>query len=59
MWDDFQSYPEALSAHVGVRGGSQLAWGRFGAATADNLIANTSCRGSMGGDLSGPLEYRQ
>ncbi len=51
MWDDFQSYPEALQLTSGFSAGPNSPWGRFGAATADNLIAEyIGVGGSMGGD---------
>jgi hypothetical protein len=51
MWDDFESYPEALQLTQGFAAGPNSPWGRFGAATADNLIAEyIGVGGSMGGD---------
>ena len=51
MWDDFESYPEALQLTQGYAAGPNSPWGRFGAATADNLIAEyIGIGGSMGGD---------
>jgi hypothetical protein len=51
MWDDFESYPEGLQLTQGFAAGPNSPWGRFGAATADNLIAEYIGVGtSMGGD---------
>ncbi len=51
MWDNFESYPEALQLTQGYLPGPNSPWGRFGVATADNLIAEyIGVGGSMGGD---------
>jgi hypothetical protein len=58
MWDDFVSYPEAFQITQGVPPGPNSPWGRFGAATDDNLIADyVGVGGSIGGDY--PLRWSQ
>jgi hypothetical protein len=51
MWDDFSSYPYGIPLTQGFAAGPNSPWGRFGAATADNMIADfVGVDGSMGGD---------
>ena len=51
MWDDFSSYPYGIALTQGYVAGPNSPWGRFGAATADNLVADyVGVDGSMGGD---------
>ena len=51
MWDDFSTYPYGIALTQGFPAGPNSPWGRFGAATADNMIADfVGVGGSMGGD---------
>ncbi|MCX6927239.1 MAG: hypothetical protein NT154_29155 [Verrucomicrobia bacterium] len=51
IWDDFSTYPNGLQLTQGYLAGPNSPWGRFGAATADNLVAGyIGVGGSMGGD---------
>jgi hypothetical protein len=51
MWDDFQSYPYGIALTQGFAAGPDSPWGRFGGATADNMIADfVGVDGTMGGD---------
>jgi len=51
MWDDFESYPYAAALTQGYDAGPNSPWGRFGAATADNMICDfVGVDSSKGGD---------
>jgi hypothetical protein len=51
MWDDFESYPYGIALTQGYTPGPNSPWGRFGAATADNMICDfVGVDSSKGGD---------
>jgi hypothetical protein len=51
MWDDFSTYPYGIALTQGFAAGPNSPWGRFGLATADNMVSDfVGVGGSMGGD---------
>ena len=57
MWDDFSSYQYGTQITTGPSVGTNSPWARFGAATADNMVADfVGVDGSMGGDY--PVLWR-
>ena len=51
MWEDFSLYSYGIPLTEGFAAGPNSPWGRFGAATADNMIADyVGVDGTIGGD---------